>query len=71
MVDKEKKRKRKNPFPIIVLLTLLMTLPFIAFLLDKVFLLKLDNSILFFAEIMIITLGISSGLLIYFFFLRK
>lgn len=70
MSEEEKGKKRKNPFTIIVILTLLMTLPFIAFLLDKL-LLKLNNSILFFAEIMIITMGISSGLLIYYFFLRK
>ena len=70
MSEEEKGKKKKNPFTIIVILTLLMTLPFIAFLLDKL-LLKLDNSILFFAEIMIITMGISSGLLIYYFFLRK
>ncbi len=70
MIEEENRKKKKNPFPIIVFLTLLMTLPFIAFLMDKL-LLKLNNSVLFFAEIMIIVMGISSGLLIYFFFLRR
>jgi len=70
MADTKNGKKGKNPFPIIVLLTFLMTLPFIAFLLDKL-LLKLDNSILFFAEILIIVMGISSGLLIYYFFFKN
>ena len=65
----EQNKKRKNPFTIIVILTGLMFLPFLAFLLDK-FLLKLNNSLLFFAEVSIVTMGLASATLIYFFFFK-
>ncbi len=68
-MSKEKK-KRKNPWTAIVILTALMLLPFIAFLLDKL-LLKLDNSLLFFAEISIVSMGLASASLIYFFFFKQ
>lgn len=60
------KGKLKNPLFVITLMTTLMALPFIAFLLDR-FLLKLNNSFLFFAEITILSLGISSGVIIFLF----
>jgi len=60
------KGKLKNPLFVITLMTTLMALPFIAFLLDR-FLLKLNNSFLFFAEITILSLGISSGIIIFLF----
>ncbi len=65
----EQNKKRKNPFTIIVILTGLMFLPFLAFLLDK-FLLKLNNSLLFFAEVSIVAMGLASATLIYFFFFK-
>ncbi|NPA13267.1 MAG: hypothetical protein GXO45_04700 [Aquificae bacterium] len=65
-----KEKKRKNPFTIILILTGLMFLPFLAFLFDKL-LLKLDNSILFVAEVSIVSLGILSGVLIYYFFFKN
>ncbi len=68
-MSKEKKKK-KNPWTAIVILTALMLLPFIAFLLDKL-LLKLDNSLLFFAEISIVSMGLASASLIYFFFFKQ
>ena len=64
------KKRRKNPWTAIVILTALMLLPFIAFLLDK-FLLKLDNSLLFLAEISIVSMGLASASLIYFFFFKQ
>ncbi|GAB6072476.1 hypothetical protein JCM14244_08530 [Venenivibrio stagnispumantis] len=60
------KGKLENPLFVITLMTTLMALPFIAFLLDR-FLLKLNNSFLFFAEITILSLGISSGVIIFLF----
>ncbi len=68
-MSKEKKKK-KNPWTAIVILTALMLLPFIAFLLDKL-LLKLDNSLLFLAEISIVSMGLASASLIYFFFFKQ
>ncbi len=68
-MSEEKDKKRKNPFTVIVILTSLMLLPFFAFLLDK-FLLKLNNSLLFFAEVSIIAMGLASAGLIYFFFFK-
>jgi flagellar basal body-associated protein FliL len=69
MSENQKKRKR-NPWTAIVILTALMLLPFMAFLLDK-FLLKFDNSLLFLAEISIVTLGLASASIIYFFFFKS
>ncbi len=60
---------RKNPFKVILILTGFMLLPFLTFLFDK-FLLKLDNTFLIFAEMLILSLGIFSGFLIYIFFFR-
>ncbi len=65
-----KKKKKINPFVVIVILTGLMTLPFIAFMLDKL-LLNLNDKILFFAEISIVLVGISSALIIYFTFFKS
>lgn len=64
------KRLLNNPVFVIVLLTLLMVLPFIALLLDR-YLLKIDNFVLFFAELGIIIVGVSSGVLIFYFMSRK
>ncbi|WP_457621140.1 hypothetical protein [Persephonella sp.] len=61
--------KSKNPFTAIIILTGLMFLPFLVFLFDKL-LLKLDNTFLIFAEMLILGLGIFSGFLIYIFFFR-
>ncbi|WP_456384254.1 hypothetical protein [Persephonella sp.] len=69
-MEKTQPKKKKNPFVIILILTGLMFLPFLAFLFDR-FLLKLDNSFLFFAEIGIVSLGLASGFLIYYFFFRN
>lgn len=64
------KRLLKNPVFITVLLTSLMGLPFVALLFDK-YLLKLDNPMLFFAEVGIITMGMSSAFVIIYFILKK
>ncbi|WP_457627450.1 hypothetical protein [Persephonella sp.] len=69
-MEKTQPKKKKNPFVIILILTGLMFLPFLAFLFDR-FLLELDNSFLFFAEIGIVSLGLASGFLIYYFFFRN
>ncbi len=63
-------KKRKNPFIVILILTGLMFLPFLAFLFDK-FLLKLDNSFLLVAEVGIVSMGLFSAFLIYYFFFKK
>ncbi len=63
-------KKKKNPFTVIVILTGLMFLPFLAFLFDR-FLLKMGNSLLFMAEIGIVSMGLASGFLIYYFFFRN
>ncbi|WP_456401869.1 hypothetical protein [Persephonella sp.] len=60
---------KKNPFTAILILTGLMLLPFLTFLFDK-HLLNLDNSFLIFAEMIILSLGILSGILIYIFFFK-
>lgn len=60
----------KNPVFVTVLLISLMSLPFVALLLDK-YLLKLDNPVLFFAEVGIITMGMSSAFIILYFILKK
>lgn len=64
------RRLLKNPVFVTVLLTSLMGLPFVALMLDK-YLLKLDNPVLFFAEVGIITMGISSAFVILYFLLKK
>ncbi len=69
-MSENQKKKRKNPWTAIVILTGLMLLPFMAFLLDK-FLLKLDNSLLFIAEVSIVAMGLASASLIYFFFFKS
>ncbi|ACO04937.1 MAG TPA: hypothetical protein DEP48_07645 [Persephonella sp.] len=61
--------KKRNPFTAILILTGLMLLPFMAFLFDR-FLLKLDNTFLIFAEMLILSLGVLSGFLIYIFFFK-
>jgi len=63
------KMKKRNPFTAILILTGLMLLPFMAFLFDR-FLLKLDNTFLIFAEMLILSLGVLSGFLIYIFFFK-
>jgi len=63
------KRLFKNSVFMIVLLTSLMGLPFIAFLLDK-YLLHTSNPLLFFAEISIIALGTTSAIIILLFFFK-
>ncbi|WP_297454878.1 hypothetical protein [Persephonella sp.] len=63
-------KRKKNPFTIILILTGLMFLPFLAFLFDK-FLQRLGYSTLFFAELGIISMGLGSGFLIYYFFFRN
>ena len=65
-----KKKKRFNPFVVIVILTVLMALPFVAFMLDRL-LLNLNDKVLFFAEISIVLTGISSALIIYFTFFKS
>ncbi|WP_457639127.1 hypothetical protein [Persephonella sp.] len=69
-MEKAQPKKKKNPFVIILILTGLMFLPFLAFLFDKL-LLKLDNTFLFIAEIGIVSLGLVSGFLIYYFFFKN
>lgn len=64
------KKLIKNPVFIIVFLTLLMGLPFLAFLMDKYFL-RLSEPALFFAELSIITMGITSATVILLFFFKK
>ncbi|MCX7738888.1 MAG: hypothetical protein N2Z80_05700 [Hydrogenothermaceae bacterium] len=64
------KRLLNNPVFIIVLLTLLMFLPIIVLLFDR-YMLKTDNFMLFFAELGIITVGVSSGVLMFYFMSRK
>ncbi|WP_457625113.1 hypothetical protein [Persephonella sp.] len=68
-MEKTQPKKKKNPFIVILLLTGLMFLPFLAFLFDR-FLLKMDNSLLFFGEILIVSMGLFSGFLIYYFFFK-
>ncbi|MEJ5172333.1 MAG: hypothetical protein WHT47_01325 [Hydrogenothermaceae bacterium] len=63
------KKLLKNPVFITVLLTSLMGLPFVALMFDK-FLLKLENPILFMAEMSIITLGITSVVIILYFIFK-
>ncbi|MEZ0324141.1 MAG: hypothetical protein ABWJ98_07520 [Hydrogenothermaceae bacterium] len=63
------KKLLKNPIFITVLLTSLMGLPFIALMFDK-FLLKLENPIIFMAEISIIALGLTSGVIILYFLFK-
>jgi len=63
------KKLFKNPVFIIVLLTSLMGLPFIAFLLDK-YLLHMSNPLLFLAEVSIIALGTTSAIIIILFFFK-
>ncbi len=65
-----KEKKKRNPWTAIVILTALMLLPFLAFLLDK-FLLKLDNTLLFIAEVSIVSMGLASASLIYLFFFKS
>jgi len=67
---KTQTKRKKNPFVVILILTGLMFLPFLAFLFDR-FLLKMDNSFLLFAEIGIVFLGVISGFLIYYFFFNN
>ncbi|WP_456463711.1 hypothetical protein [Persephonella sp.] len=69
-MEKTPPKKRKNPFTAVLILTGLMFLPFLVFLFDK-FLLKLDTSILFIAELGIVSLGLFSGFLIYYFFFKN
>ena len=69
-MEKTQSKKRKNPFIAVLILTGLMFLPFLVFLFDRFFL-KLSNSILFFAELSIVSLGLFSGFLIYYFFFRN
>ncbi|NPA57712.1 MAG: hypothetical protein GXN94_00305 [Aquificae bacterium] len=69
-MEKSKGKKGKNPFTVILILTGLMFLPFLAFLFDRL-LLKMDDSMLFFAEIGIVSLGLLSGFLIYYFFFKS
>lgn len=64
------KRLLKNPVFITVFLTSLMGLPFVAFMFDR-YLLKLQNPALFFAEVGIITMGMSSAFVILYFILKK
>jgi hypothetical protein len=68
-MEKTQPKKKKNPFIVILILTGLMFLPFLAFLFDR-FLLKMDNSLLFFGEILIVSMGLFSGFLIYYFFFK-
>ncbi|SNZ09912.1 hypothetical protein SAMN06265182_1660 [Persephonella hydrogeniphila] len=69
-MEKTQPKKKKNPFIVILILTGLMFLPFLAFLFDKL-LLKMDNTLLFFGEIVIVSIGLLSGFLIYYFFFKN
>lgn len=64
------KKLIKNPVFIIVFLTSLMGLPFLAFLMDK-HLLKLSEPALFLAELSIVTMGITSATIILLFSLKN
>lgn len=64
------RRLLKNPVFVTALLISLMSLPFITLLFDK-YLLKLDNPMLFFAEVGIISMGMSSAFIILYFILKK
>lgn len=63
------RRLLKNPVFITVLLTSLMALPFIALMFDK-YLLRIQNPLIFTAELGIITLGISSAMIILYFIFK-
>ena len=69
-MEKTRSKKKKNPFIAVLILTGLMFLPFLVFLFDRFFI-KMSNSILFIAELGIVSLGIFSGFLIYYFFFRN
>lgn len=64
------RRLLKNPVFITVFLTSLMGLPFVAFVFDR-YLLKLENPVIFFVEIGIITMGITSAVVILYFILKR
>ncbi|PMP76463.1 MAG: hypothetical protein C0178_05600 [Sulfurihydrogenibium sp.] len=64
------KKLIKNPVFFITFLTSLMSLPLLVFLMDKYFL-KLSDSALFFSELAIITMGMTSATVIILFFLKK
>jgi len=69
-MEKTQSKKRKNPFIAVVILTGLMFLPFLVFLFDKFFL-KLNTSVLLIAELGILSLGLISGFVIYYFFFKN
>lgn len=64
------KKLLKNPVFVTILLISLMGLPFVALLFDKQ-LLKLDNPMLFFTEVGIITMGVTSAFIILFFIFKN
>lgn len=60
----------KNPVFITVFLTSLMGLPFVALVFDR-YLLKLENPVIFFVEVGIIMMGITSAIVILYFILKR
>jgi len=64
------KEKLKNPFTLIIIITVISFIPFIALLFDRL-LLKLSYSVLFYIEIFAAIIFILAGFIFAYLFIKK